>query len=188
MLSSAAPPSAPRAPAAPSPLQTAVGQMPVSAQDASAATTGPTEYRSKAPPLEAHKTGQLEKEEQSGLRARHKAAEEADRRVWATDAQLLDAKQKTDFYRTKMQEIVSGDGRGGGGAERGAEEAVTSDRVHVVRTVSLFATSRVRAASVGGRNECCAMSILIILCSFGSVSRKGNVEVGKKEGGETVTT
>ena len=89
--------------------------MPVSAQDASAATTGPTEYRSKAPPLEAHKTGQLEKEEQSGLRARHKAAEEADRRVWATDAQLLDAKQKTDFYRTKMQEIVSGDGRGGEG-------------------------------------------------------------------------
>lgn len=106
LSSSAAPPPAPR-PSAPSPLQTAVGQMPVSAQDASAATTGPTEYRSKAPPLEANKVGQLDKEEQSGLRTKHKGAEEADRRVWSMDAQLLDSKQKIDFYRTKMQEIVS---------------------------------------------------------------------------------
>lgn len=88
------------------PMQTAVGQMPVSAADASAAVTGPLLYRSKAPPLEGHKVNQLDKDDAEKVRAKHREAEEADKKVWSTDAELLDSKQKMDFYKTKMQEII----------------------------------------------------------------------------------
>eukprot|EP00897_Mesotaenium_endlicherianum_P004787 jgi/Mesen1/4336/ME000022S03623 len=86
--------------------QTAVGQMPVSAADASDAVTGPPVYRSKAPPLEPGKVNQLDKEDAENVKRKHKEAEDAGKKVFETEAELLDSKQKIEFYRTKMQEII----------------------------------------------------------------------------------
>ncbi len=63
------------------PLQTAVGQMPVSAADASAAVTGPQAYRPGVPPVEENKVRQLVKDEQENLRGRYAQAEEVDKKV-----------------------------------------------------------------------------------------------------------
>eukprot|EP00271_Cylindrocystis_brebissonii_P021929 TRINITY_DN816_c2_g1_i2.p1 TRINITY_DN816_c2_g1~~TRINITY_DN816_c2_g1_i2.p1 ORF type:complete len:1396 (+),score=380.02 TRINITY_DN816_c2_g1_i2:115-4188(+) len=102
---SAAPSSGP-GPASAVPQQTAVGQMPTAAGDGSAAVTGTAAYVSRVPTWEAGKVKQLEKGEQENLQSRRKDAEAADRKVWTTESELLDSKQKIEFYRTKMQEII----------------------------------------------------------------------------------
>ncbi|XP_006656521.1 epidermal growth factor receptor substrate 15-like 1 [Oryza brachyantha] len=60
----------------------------------------------KIPVLEEHLTGQLSKEEQSALDAKFKDASEADKKVQELEKEILDSREKTEFYRTKMQELI----------------------------------------------------------------------------------
>ncbi|GBG88324.1 hypothetical protein CBR_g46891 [Chara braunii] len=66
----------------------------------------PPVYQSRAPTLDMNLANQLGREDQEALKARHKETEELDKRLWQAETQLLDAKQKADYYRTKMQEII----------------------------------------------------------------------------------
>ncbi|GBG76552.1 hypothetical protein CBR_g22300 [Chara braunii] len=66
----------------------------------------PPMYQSRAPALDMKLANQLGRDDQEALKARHKETEELDKRLWQAETQLLDAKQKADYYRTKMQEII----------------------------------------------------------------------------------
>ncbi|KAL6873971.1 hypothetical protein ACP4OV_014053 [Aristida adscensionis] len=60
----------------------------------------------KIPVLEEHLVGQLSKEEQGALEAKFKEASEADKKVQELEKEILDSREKTEFYRTKMQELI----------------------------------------------------------------------------------
>ncbi|BAF20558.1 uncharacterized calcium-binding protein C800.10c [Oryza sativa Japonica Group] len=60
----------------------------------------------KIPVLEEHLTGQLSKEERSALDAKFKEASDADKKVQELEKEILDSREKTEFYRTKMQELI----------------------------------------------------------------------------------
>ncbi|KAL3701908.1 hypothetical protein R1sor_019930 [Riccia sorocarpa] len=63
-------------------------------------------YQSKGPVLEPHLLAQLSRDEQDTLKSRHKDAEEAAKKVDELDKQIMDYKEKAEFYRTKLQEII----------------------------------------------------------------------------------
>ncbi|KAG8074541.1 hypothetical protein GUJ93_ZPchr0006g40618 [Zizania palustris] len=64
------------------------------------------QQKAKIPVLEEHLTGQLSKEEQSTLDAKFKEASDADKKVQELEKEILDSREKTEFYRTKMQELI----------------------------------------------------------------------------------
>ncbi|KAM3298411.1 hypothetical protein ACQJBY_040064 [Aegilops geniculata] len=69
--------------------------------------TTPTEpQKPKVPALEKHLVGQLSKEEQNALEAKFKEASDADKKVQELEKEILDSREKTDYYRTKMQELI----------------------------------------------------------------------------------
>ncbi|CAK9873704.1 unnamed protein product [Sphagnum jensenii] len=68
--------------------------------------TSPAPYKSRAPALEAHLLNQLGPDEQEMLKTKLKAAEEADKKVYELDLEILDYKEKTEMYRTKLQEVI----------------------------------------------------------------------------------
>ncbi|CAM6050256.1 unnamed protein product [Sphagnum compactum] len=68
--------------------------------------TSPAPYKSRAPALEAHLLNQLGPDEQEMLKTKLKAAEEADKKVYELDKEILDYKEKTEMYRTKLQEVI----------------------------------------------------------------------------------
>lgn len=66
----------------------------------------PVQQKSKVPVLEAHLANQLSKEEQDALNSKLQDATDADKKVQELEKEILDAKEKFEFYRAKMQELV----------------------------------------------------------------------------------
>jgi epidermal growth factor receptor substrate 15 len=64
------------------------------------------QQKAKVPVLEKHLVDQLSTEEQNSLNSRFQDATEADKKVEELEKEILDARQKIEFFRTKMQELV----------------------------------------------------------------------------------
>ncbi|XP_068646855.1 uncharacterized protein [Aristolochia californica] len=62
--------------------------------------------KSRVPTLEKHLVNQLSNEEQSSLNSKLQEATDADKKVGEVENEILDSKEKIEFYRTKMQELV----------------------------------------------------------------------------------
>ncbi|XP_062234018.1 uncharacterized protein LOC133931198 isoform X2 [Phragmites australis] len=65
-----------------------------------------TEQQKPKIPVLEKQVGQLSKEEQDALGAKFKEASEADKKVQELEKEILDSREKTEFYRTKMQELI----------------------------------------------------------------------------------
>ncbi|KQK16641.1 epidermal growth factor receptor substrate 15-like 1 [Brachypodium distachyon] len=76
--------------------------LPLDADD----TMQTEQQKPKIPALEKHLVGQLSKEEQNALDAKFKEASDADKKVQELEKEILDSREKTEFYRTKMQELI----------------------------------------------------------------------------------
>ncbi|KAK1290568.1 hypothetical protein QJS10_CPB18g00695 [Acorus calamus] len=61
---------------------------------------------SRFPVLEKQLVNQLSKEEQGTINTKYQEATEADRQVEQLENEILDSKEKVEFYRTKMQDLV----------------------------------------------------------------------------------
>ncbi|KAK9062094.1 hypothetical protein SSX86_019279 [Deinandra increscens subsp. villosa] len=66
----------------------------------------PKRQKPSVPVLEKHLVDQLSTEEQNSLNSKFQEATEADKKVSELEKDILEAKQKIEFYRSKMQEIV----------------------------------------------------------------------------------
>ncbi|XXG87401.1 hypothetical protein AAC387_Pa11g2094 [Persea americana] len=65
-----------------------------------------TPQKSRVPVLEKHLVNQLSTEEQSSLNSKFQEATDADKKVEQLEKDILDSREKIEFYRTKMQELV----------------------------------------------------------------------------------
>ncbi|XP_071724417.1 uncharacterized protein [Rutidosis leptorrhynchoides] len=79
------------------------GPLPVSHTDAPAP---PTQQKPKVPVLEKHLVDQLSKEEQDSLNSRFQDATTADKKVEELEKEIVTAREKIQFYHTKMQELI----------------------------------------------------------------------------------
>lgn len=97
-----------------SPLQ---GQVPVQASTRAPGRDGllsaqpvppaqPAQQKSKAPVLEMNLVNQLPADDQLTLQTKHQEAVDAEKKVLELEKQIMDSKEKMEFYRTKMQDIV----------------------------------------------------------------------------------
>ncbi|OWM84024.1 actin cytoskeleton-regulatory complex protein PAN1-like [Punica granatum] len=68
--------------------------------------TQASQKKSKVPVLEKHLVDQLSKEEQNSLNTRFQEAMDADNKVEELEKDILESKEKIEFYRAKMQELV----------------------------------------------------------------------------------
>lgn len=66
----------------------------------------PKQRKPTVPTLEKHLVDQLSNEERNSLNSKFQEATEADKKVGELEKEILEAKQKIEFYRNKMQEIV----------------------------------------------------------------------------------
>ncbi|KAJ0526249.1 putative EH domain, EF-hand domain, EF-hand domain pair, EF-Hand 1, calcium-binding protein [Helianthus annuus] len=66
----------------------------------------PKQRKQTVPVLEKHLVDQLSTEEQKLLNSKFQEATEADKKVGELEKEILEARQKIEFYRNKMQEIV----------------------------------------------------------------------------------
>ncbi|KAJ7951180.1 Calcium-binding EF hand-like protein [Quillaja saponaria] len=64
------------------------------------------QQKSRVPVLEKHLVNQLSSDEQNSLNSKFKEATEAATKVEELEKEILDSKEKIEFYRTKMQELV----------------------------------------------------------------------------------
>ncbi|KAJ6840453.1 epidermal growth factor receptor substrate 15-like [Iris pallida] len=62
--------------------------------------------KSRVPVLEKHLVNQLSKEEQSALDSKFQDASDSEKKVQELEKEILDSREKTEYYRTKMQELV----------------------------------------------------------------------------------
>lgn len=62
--------------------------------------------KGRVPVLEKNLVDQLSNEEQSALNSKFQEATDADKKVQELEKEILDSREKTEFYRTKMQELV----------------------------------------------------------------------------------
>ncbi|XP_008813330.2 epidermal growth factor receptor substrate 15-like [Phoenix dactylifera] len=69
-------------------------------------TVQPAEQKSRVPVLEKHLVDQLSSEEQSSLNSKFQEATDSEKKVQELEKEILDSKEKIDFYRAKMQELV----------------------------------------------------------------------------------
>ncbi|KAK1410531.1 hypothetical protein QVD17_37068 [Tagetes erecta] len=60
----------------------------------------------RVPVLEKHLVDQLSTEEQNSLNSKFQEATEADKKVAELEKYILEAKHKTEFYRSKMQDLI----------------------------------------------------------------------------------
>ncbi|KAF4363910.1 hypothetical protein G4B88_004210 [Cannabis sativa] len=65
-----------------------------------------TQPKSRVPELDKHFVDQLSTEEQNSLNSKFKEATEADKKVEELEKEILESREKIEFYRTKMQELV----------------------------------------------------------------------------------
>ncbi|KAG1361086.1 epidermal growth factor receptor substrate 15 [Cocos nucifera] len=66
----------------------------------------PAEQKSRVPVLEKHLVDQLSSEEQSSLNSKFLEAADAEKKVQELEKEILDSKEKIDFYCAKMQELI----------------------------------------------------------------------------------
>ncbi|KAL7192830.1 hypothetical protein ACSBR2_024613 [Camellia fascicularis] len=66
----------------------------------------PTQQKSKVPVLEKHLVNQLSEEEQNSLNKKFQEATGANKKVEELEKEILDSREKIEFYRSKMQELV----------------------------------------------------------------------------------
>ncbi|KAL1566675.1 actin cytoskeleton-regulatory complex protein pan1-like [Salvia divinorum] len=66
----------------------------------------PIQQKAKVPELEKHLLDQLSSEEQNALNKRFEEAKDAEKKVVELEKDILEAKQKVQFYHAKMQELV----------------------------------------------------------------------------------
>ncbi|EOA39507.1 hypothetical protein CARUB_v10008122mg [Capsella rubella] len=66
----------------------------------------PTQPKRKMPELEKQLVNQLSKEEQDSLNSKFEEATAVDKKVDELEKEIADSKQKIDFFRSKMQELV----------------------------------------------------------------------------------
>ncbi|KAF3956087.1 hypothetical protein CMV_018762 [Castanea mollissima] len=64
------------------------------------------QQKAKVPVMEKHLVDQLSTDEQNLLNSRFQEATEADKKVEELEKEILDSRQKIEFCRTKMQELV----------------------------------------------------------------------------------
>ncbi|PON89906.1 Parvalbumin [Trema orientale] len=62
--------------------------------------------KSRVPELDKHLIDQLSAEEQNSLNSKFKEATEADKKVEELEKEIMESREKIDFYRSKMQELV----------------------------------------------------------------------------------
>ncbi|XP_062081529.1 uncharacterized protein LOC133787405 [Humulus lupulus] len=65
-----------------------------------------TQPKSRVPELDKHFVDQLSTEEQNSLNTKFKEATEADKKVEELEKEIMESREKIEFYRTKMQELV----------------------------------------------------------------------------------
>ncbi|KAG9144309.1 hypothetical protein Leryth_016960 [Lithospermum erythrorhizon] len=68
--------------------------------------TQPSPPKPKVPVLEKHLLEQLSKEEQNALNSKFQEAVEAEKKVAELEKEIMDAKEKIQFYHAKMQELI----------------------------------------------------------------------------------
>ncbi|XWS33965.1 hypothetical protein CRYUN_Cryun22dG0127800 [Craigia yunnanensis] len=66
----------------------------------------PIQQKSKVPVLEKNLVDQLSQEEQNSLNSKFKEAIEANKKVEELEKEIQDSKEKTEFFRAKMQELI----------------------------------------------------------------------------------
>ncbi|CAH9070286.1 unnamed protein product [Cuscuta epithymum] len=66
----------------------------------------PAQQKPKAPVLEKHLVDQLSTEEQNSLNLKFQEATDAEKKVSELEKEISDAKEKTHFYHSKMQELI----------------------------------------------------------------------------------
>lgn len=64
------------------------------------------QQKSRVPVLETNFVNQLGWDEQNTLKSKQKDAEEAEKKVQELEKDIMDSKEKIDFYRSKLQELV----------------------------------------------------------------------------------
>lgn len=64
------------------------------------------QQKARVPELEKHLVNQLSEEEQKAINSKFQEATDADKKVQELEKEILDSREKTEFYRTKMQELV----------------------------------------------------------------------------------
>ncbi|XP_022968928.1 epidermal growth factor receptor substrate 15-like 1 [Cucurbita maxima] len=62
--------------------------------------------KSKVPVLDKNLVSQLSTEEQNSLNSKFQEAEDAEKKVEELEKEILDSRQKIEYYRTKMQELI----------------------------------------------------------------------------------
>ncbi|KAL1814882.1 hypothetical protein DCAR_0519079 [Daucus carota subsp. sativus] len=62
--------------------------------------------KKKLPELEKHLVDQLSTEEQNSLNSKFKELTEADTKVTELEKEIMESREKIEFYRTKMQELI----------------------------------------------------------------------------------
>ncbi|KAK3023418.1 hypothetical protein RJ639_042806 [Escallonia herrerae] len=65
-----------------------------------------TQQRPRVPVLEKHFVNQLSTEEQNALNSKFQEATEADKKVEELEKEIKESREKIDFYRSKMQELI----------------------------------------------------------------------------------
>ncbi|CAK9137036.1 unnamed protein product [Ilex paraguariensis] len=68
--------------------------------------TQPSQQKPRVPVLEKHLVDQLSTEEQNSLNSKFQEATEAEKKVAELEKDILDAKEKINFFHTKMQELI----------------------------------------------------------------------------------
>ncbi|XP_022879738.1 epidermal growth factor receptor substrate 15-like 1 isoform X2 [Olea europaea var. sylvestris] len=66
----------------------------------------PSQQKPKVPVLEKHLVDQLSSEEQDSLNTKFQDAKDAEKKVSELEKDILDAKEKIQFYHSKMQELI----------------------------------------------------------------------------------
>eukprot|EP00250_Pteridium_aquilinum_P014855 c22237_g2_i1 orf=94-3177(+) len=79
---------------------------PAPGRDGLPPTQPAAQQKSKAPVLEMDLVNQLSADDQLTLQSKHQEAADAEKKVLELEKQIMDSKEKMEFYRTKLQEIV----------------------------------------------------------------------------------
>ncbi|KAL2527943.1 Calcium-binding EF hand family protein [Forsythia ovata] len=69
-------------------------------------TMQPSQQKPKVPVLEKHLVDQLSTEEQDSLNTKFQEAKDAEKKVSELEKEIFDAKEKIQFYHSKMQELI----------------------------------------------------------------------------------
>lgn len=66
----------------------------------------PQQQKARVPVVEKHLVDQLSEDEQKAINSRFQEATDADKKVQELEKEIIESREKIEFYRTKMQELV----------------------------------------------------------------------------------